>query len=316
MIMEDMKMYSVKISKLAEEFHLTNLVPSVNLEDKILTKSDVNHPALQLTGFYEHFDNDRLQIFGKVEHSYLSRLEEEQRREILQKFFSFSVASVIICRDLTPFPEMIEFAEKYKVPLLKTELGTSIFMAECIRWLTEQLAERITMHGVLVDIYGEGILIIGESGIGKSETALELIKRGHRLVADDAVEIKKISHDTLIGTSPELIRYFIELRGIGIIDVKELFGVSSVKISQSIDLVIRLEMWNSEKDYDRLGLGEEYIDILGNKIVCNSIPVRPGRNVAVICESAAINQRQKRMGYNAAEVLSQRISQSFGLEDA
>ena len=180
MIMEDMKMYSVKISKLAEEFHLTNLVPSVNLEDKILTKSDVNRPALQLTGFYEHFDNDRLQIFGKVEHSYLSRLEEEQRREILQKFFSFSVASVIICRDLTPFPEMIEFAEKYKVPLLKTELGTSIFMAECIRWLTEQLAERITMHGVLVDIYGEGILIIGESGIGKSETALELIKRGNQ----------------------------------------------------------------------------------------------------------------------------------------
>ena len=170
-------MYSVKISKLAEEFHLMNLVPSVDLEDKTLTKSDVNRPALQLTGFYEHFDNDRLQIFGKVEHSYLSRLEKEQRKEILQKFFSVPVACVVICRDLEPFPEMEEFAAQYQVPLLKTELGTSIFMAECIRWLTEQLAERITMHGVLVDIYGEGILIIGESGIGKSETALELIKR-------------------------------------------------------------------------------------------------------------------------------------------
>ncbi|HIT86352.1 MAG TPA: HPr(Ser) kinase/phosphatase [Candidatus Coprocola pullicola] len=308
-------MYSVKIKDLAEEFHLTNLAPSVSLEGKILNKCEVNRPALQLTGFYEHFDNDRLQIFGMVEHSYLSRLETEQRKDVLKRLFSFPIASAVICKDLEVFPEMLEYAKKYDVPLFKTTTGTSTFMAECIRWLTEQLAERITMHGVLVDIYGEGILIIGESGIGKSETALELIKRGHRLVADDAVEIKKISHDTLVGTSPELIRYFIELRGIGIIDVKELFGVSSVKISQNIDLVIRLEMWDSEKDYDRLGLAEEYIDILGNKIVCNSIPVRPGRNVAVICESAAINQRQKRMGYNAAEMLSQRINQSFGLEE-
>ncbi len=307
-------MYSVKIEKVVEEFQLENILPEIDIKNKVLTKSEVNRPALQLVGFYEHFDNDRMQIIGRIEHSYLRGLEPQVRKDILRQLFAFHLPCIVICKNLKIFPEMLEYAKKYDVPLFRTADGTSNFMAEIIRWLKGQLAERITMHGVLVDVYGEGILIIGESGIGKSETALELIKRGHRLVADDAVEIKRVSHNSLIGTSPELIRYFIELRGIGIIDVKELFGVSSVKLSQNIDLVIRLEMWDGEKNYDRLGLAEEYIEILGNKLICNSIPIRPGRNVAVICESAAINHRQKKMGYNAAQVLNDRINKSMGMD--
>lgn len=306
-------MYSVKIEKLVEEFHLQNL-SNTPLKNRILKRSEVNRPALQLAGFYEHFDDDRLQIMGRVEHSYLRQLDLGVRNRVLKQLFAFQVPGIVLCKSLEPFPEMLEYAERYDVPLLRTKDSTSNFMAELIRWLKGQLAERITMHGVLVDIYGEGILIIGESGIGKSETALELIKRGHRLVADDAVEIKRISHTTLVGTSPELIRYLIELRGIGIVDVKELFGVSSVKLSQNIDLVIRLEMWDGKKNYDRLGLSEESIEILGNQVVCNAIPIRPGRNVAVICESAAINHRQKRMGYDAAQVLNERINKSIGIE--
>ena len=307
-------MYSVKISKLVEEFQLENLVPDIILQNKMLTKSEVNRPALQLTGFYEHFDNDRLQIIGRVEYSYLSGLPEDKRKQVLSQLFAFHLPCIVICKDLEPFPEMFEYAKEYNVPFFRTSESTSAFMAEIIRWLKNQLAERVTIHGVLVDIYGEGILIIGESGIGKSETALELIKRGHRLVADDAVEIKKVSHSTLIGSSPELIRNFIELRGIGIIDVKELFGVSSVKQSQTIDLVLKMEMWDGKKNYDRLGLTADYMEILGNRLVCNSIPIRPGRNVAVICESAAINHRQKKMGYDSVQVLNERISRNIGID--
>lgn len=307
-------MYTVKVSKVVEEFQLENLTPETSIQNKILTKSEVNRPALQLTGFYEHFDNDRLQIIGRVEHSYLAGLPEAKRREVLSQLFAFHLPCVVICKNLEPFPEMLTYAREYDVPFFRTSESTSAFMAEIIRWLKSQLAERVTIHGVLVDIYGEGILIIGESGIGKSETALELIKRGHRLVADDAVEIKRVSHHTLVGTSPELIRNFIELRGIGIIDVKELFGVSSVKQSQNIDLVIKLEMWDGKKNYDRLGLTEEFMEILGNKLVCNSIPIRPGRNVAVICESAAINHRQKKMGYDSVQVLNERINRNIGVD--
>lgn len=306
-------MYSVKIEKLIEEFQLENLLPEIDISKKFLSKSEINRPALQLAGFYEHFDNDRLQIIGKVEHSYLRTLEPDLRHKVLHDLFAFQVPCVVVCKELEIFPEMLDYAKKFQVPLLRSQSATSSFIAESIRWLMGELAERVTIHGVLVDIYGEGILITGESGIGKSETALELIKRGHRLVADDAVEIKRVSHNTLVGTSPEIIRYFIELRGIGIIDVKELFGVSSVKLSQNIDLVLRLEMWDSEKNYDRIGMTEEYIEILGNKLVCNSIPVRPGRNVAIICESAAMNHRQKKMGYNSVEVLNERINKSIGL---
>lgn len=307
-------MYTVSMEKFAEEMKLELVTPEVDYKTRELTSCDVNRPALQLSGFFEHFDNDRVQVIGMVEHAYLERMSDEFRRRILKQIFSFHIPCLVICRDLAIYPEMLESAVEHNVPVFRSYEGTSEFMAECIRWLNSQLAQRITMHGVLVDIYGEGILIIGESGIGKSETALELVKRGHRLVADDAVEIKRVSHSTLVGSAPELIRYFIELRGIGILDVKELFGAEAVKQTQNIDLVVKLEMWTEDKEYDRLGLTEEYIDILGNKILCNSIPIRPGRNVAVICESAAINHRLKKMGYNSAKVLNDRINKSIGLE--
>jgi HPr kinase/phosphorylase len=227
---------------------------------------------------------------------------------------SHNVSCIIICRGLAPFPEMLEYADEFQVPLLGSPDSTTDFMGEAIRWLKVHLAPRITLHGVLVDIYGEGVLIMGESGIGKSETALELIKRGHRFVADDAVEVKRVSHQTLIGSCPELIRYFIELRGIGIIDVKQMFGVESIKATQSIDLIIKLELWDKKKKYDRLGLREEFLDILGNNVVCHSIPIRPGRNLAIICESAAINHRQKKMGYNAAKILNERVISNMTVE--
>lgn len=278
-------MYKVSLEKLVEEFQLKSLLPEISLEGKELTKSGVNRPALQMAGFFEHFDCDRVQVMGKVEHTYLSKLEPMFRENVLRQIFAYHIPCFVVCYELEIFPEMLVYAKEFDVPIFTTEDNTSDFMGEVIRWLKHQLAERITMHGVLVDIYGEGALIIGESGIGKSETALELIKRGHRLVADDAVEIKRISHSSLSGSAPELIRYFIELRGIGIINVRELFGVGSVKQVQNIDLVIKLEMWDDEREYDRLGLTEEYMEILGNKVTCNAIPIRPGRNVAVICEA-------------------------------
>lgn len=307
-------MYTVSLEKLAKEFDLINIIPDIKLEDKFLNKSEVNRPALQMSGFFEHFDSDRMQVIGKVEHTYLTRLEPEFRQEVLRKIFEFHIPCLVICKGLKAFPEMLVFAKEFNVPLLATNDQTSDFMGEAIRWLKTQLAERITMHGVLVDIYGEGILILGESGVGKSETALELIKRGHRLVADDAVVIKRVSHQTLVGSSPELIRYLIELRGIGIIDVRELFGIGAIKLTQNIDLVINLEMWDDTKQYDRLGINDEYMEILGNKVMCNSIPIRPGRNLAVICECAAINNRQKRLGINAANILNERLQKSINGE--
>ena len=304
-------MYSVTMDKFVKEFELENLTPKLDLSDRILSKSEVNRPALQMAGFFEHFDSDRIQIMGNVEYSYLSQREEGLRKAALRKIFESKIPCFVICKNLEPFPEILEYAMEYQVPVFRCPNNTSDFMGEVIRWLKTELADRITMHGVLVDVYGEGLLIIGDSGIGKSETALELVKRGHRLVADDAVEIKRISHNILVGTSPELIRYFIELRGIGIINVRELFGVSSVKLNKNIDLVIKLEMWDEEKEYDRLGISEDYIDIMGNKVLCNSIPIRPGRNVAVICESAAINNRQKKLGYNAALDLNNKINHNL-----
>ena len=224
---------------------------------------------------------------------------------------SYDVSAVVFCRELQPDPIFKEEALAQRIPILSTGKTTSSFMAEVIRWLNVKLAPCISVHGVLVDVYGEGVLITGESGIGKSEAALELIKRGHRLVTDDAVEIRKVSDDTLVGSAPDITKHFIELRGIGIVDVKTLFGVSSVKDTQNIDLVIRLEDWDKEKEYDRLGLEEEYTEYLGNKVVCHNIPIRPGRNLAIICESAAINHRQKKMGYNAAQELYRRVQESL-----
>lgn len=300
-------MYSVKLEDIVKEFNLKNLTEKVDIKDIILENPEINRPALQLAGFFDYFDSERMQIIGIVEYTFLSKMTPEFRQETLKKIFSHKIPCVVICRSLKPHPEMLFYATENNVPVLQSEDSTSDFMSEVIRWLKVQLAPRTTIHGVLVDIYGEGVLITGESGIGKSETALELIKRGHRLVADDAVEIKRVSHTSLIGSCPELIRYFIEVRGIGIINVKQMFGVQSVLDSQGIDLIIKLEIWEKGKQYDRLGLHEEYTEILGNNVTCHTIPVRPGRNLAMICESAAINRRQKKMGYNAAQDLNDRV---------
>lgn len=301
-------MYSAELGKIVEAFQLENILPEISLEGRAIKRKEINRPALQLAGFYESFDNDRLQVIGRVEHSYLQSLDEEKRREAVKNLFQHKIPCLIVCKDLELFPEMMEYAREFDVPIFRTHQITTDFTAELIFWLREELADRVMMHGVLVDIYGEGVLITGASGIGKSETALELIKRGHRLIADDAVEIKKIADRRLIGSCPEIIRYLIELRGIGIINVKELYGVGSVKDQKTVDLVIKLEVWDGKTgSYDRLGLNEEYIEILGNKVLCNTIPVRPGRNVAIICESAAMTNRQKKMGSNTAQEFANRI---------
>lgn len=300
-------MNGVLINKFADEYELLHINKCVDISKRELETPDLNRPALQLTGFFDHFDSNRIQVIGRVEYAYMETMTSARREEVLNKMFSYDIPAVIICRGFEPFIEMISAANKNKVPLFCTDLTTSDIIAEITRWLKFELALSVTKHGVLVDIYGEGVLIMGESGIGKSETALELIKRGHRLVADDAVEIKKASRQTLVGSCPEVIRHFIELRGIGIIDVRQMFGVQSVKETQNIDLVIMMEYWDKNKEYDRLGLNEEYTNILGNDIVCHHIPIRPGRNLAMICEAAAINCRQKKMGYNAAKILNERV---------
>lgn len=304
-------MYTVGLKEIIDKFHLENCTPEIDIEHIEISQTDVNRPALQLAGFFDYFDSNRIQIIGYVEYAYMESIEENHGIDMLTKIFEHQVPCIVFCRDLEITEPILKLALQYKVPLLKSKKTTSSFMAEVIRWLNVELAPRISIHGVLVDVYGEGVLITGESGIGKSEAALELIKRGHRLVTDDVVEIKKVSDDTLIGTAPDITRHFIELRGIGIIDVKTLFGVESVKNIQSIDLVIKLEEWNKDQEYDRLGLDEQYTEYLGNKIVCHSIPIRPGRNLAVIVESAAVNYRQKKMGYNAAQELYNRVTNNL-----
>ena len=301
----------LKVDKIIEKMNLKILTPDIPTENKKVTVPDINRPALQLAGFFTHFDSERVQIIGHVETAYLETLEAETKRERYEKLLSSNVPCIVFCRNEEPDELMIQEARKYQIPLLQTGKTTSSFEAERLRWMKVMLAPMMTIHGVLVDVYGEGVLITGESGIGKSEAALELIKRGHRLVTDDVVEIRKVSDETLIGTAPEITRHFIELRGIGIIDVKTLFGVESVKETQSIDIVIHLEDWDRDKQYDRFGMEDEYTEILGNKVVCHNLPVRPGRNLAVIVESAAVNWRQKKMGYNAAKELYNRIQGNF-----
>lgn len=303
-------MYTVQLSKLIEKMNLENLTPELDIRHIKLSQPDVNRPALQLAGFFDYFDSERVQVIGHVESAYLQKMTEDDLG-IFSKLMGYKVPCIVFCRNMEVKEELIKLAYEKGIPLLRTAKTTSSFMAEVIRWLNVELAPRISIHGVLVDVYGEGILITGESGIGKSEAALELIKRGHRLVTDDVVEIKKVSDDTLIGTAPDITRHFIELRGIGIIDVKTLFGVESVKNTQSIDLVIKLEEWNKDQEYDRLGLEEQYTEFLGNKVVCHSIPIRPGRNLAIIVESAAVNYRQKKMGYNAAQELYNRVTNNL-----
>lgn len=301
-------MYTVDLVQLIEKMNLENCTPDIDIKRIKLSQPDVNRPALQLAGFFDHFDSERVQVIGYVEHAYMQNVSQERQTEVISKLMDYKVPCIVFCRNIEVSDTLVKIATEKEVPILRTSKTTSSFMAEVIRWLNVELAPRISIHGVLVDVYGEGILITGESGIGKSEAALELIKRGHRLVADDVVEIKKVSDETLIGTSPDITRHFIELRGIGIIDVKTLFGVESVKNTQAIDLVIKLEEWSRDKDYDRFGLDEQYIEYLGNKVICHSIPIRPGRNLAIICESAAVNHRQKKMGYNAAQELYKRVT--------
>ena len=304
-------MYTVSLKNFIEKMGVKNLTPEVDLDACEITQADINRPALQLAGFFDYFDHHRIQIIGQVEHTYMEKQGIEKSAEMTRKIMSYKVPGIVFCRDLPVPEEFLNLAEEYQIPILQSKSDTSAFSAEVTRWLKVELAPRISIHGVLVDIYGEGVLITGESGIGKSEVALELIHRGHRLVSDDVVEIKKVSDETLIGSAPDITRHFIELRGIGIIDAKTLFGVESVKNTQSIDLVIHLEEWDKEQEYDRMGLDEQFIEYLGNKVVCHSIPIRPGRNVAIICESAAVNFRQKKMGYNAAQELYNRVTNNL-----
>ncbi len=304
-------MNGVSVQKMVDRMKLSVFTPEVDLKKKTITLSDVNRPALQLSGYFEHFEKNRVQIIGTVEYTYLQHMDEMKKLEVYQQFLSYDIPAVVFCREFQPEEIFLELATKQGIPVLGTEDATSNFMAEMIYALNEELAPCISIHGVLVDVYGEGLLIMGESGIGKSEAALELIRRGHRLVTDDVVEIRKINDHTLVGTSPDITRYFIELRGIGIVDVKNLFGVECVKEKQNIDLVIKLEDWRKDNDYDRMGLEEEYTEFLGNKVVCHSLPIRPGRNLAVICETAAVNHRQKKMGYNAAKELYRRVQENL-----
>ena len=301
----------VKLSKVVEKLNLKNLTPDVDMTEKKVMVPDINRPALQLTGFFEHFAYERVQLIGCVEYTFLENVEEDEKEKIYDMLLSYKIPCIIFCRNLKPDDSLIEKANKANVPVFSTETPTSAFSAEIIRWLNVELAPCISIHGVLVDVYGVGVLIMGESGIGKSEAALELIKRGHRLVSDDVVEIRKVSDETLVGTAPDITRHFIELRGIGIVDVKMLYGVQSVRETQNIDLVITLEEWDRDKEYDRLGLEEQYTEFLGNKVVCHKLPIRPGRNLAIIVETAAINHRQKSMGYNAAQELYKRVQQNM-----
>lgn len=296
--------FSVKLSTIVQEHGLKPLHVAKDYESAVLTTADVNRPAMQLTGFYNYFDPRRLQIMGRVESTYLDTLSHEERLAAFERFMGYDIAALVICHGVEPFPECLEMAERFDRNVFITDEDTSDFQADVISALHNYLAPRLTTHGVLVEVYGEGVLLMGDSGIGKSETALELIKRGHRLVADDAVEIKRISRDNLVGSAPAIIRYYMELRGIGVINVRHIYGVGAVKPETNIDLVVKMESWQEGKAYDRLGLSNDTENILGVKLPLVTIPVTPGRNLAVILELAAMNNRQKKMGFNAAETLA------------
>ena len=302
-----MSEFSVSLAKLAEEANLTIAYTPCELDKIQVTATEVYRPGILLAGYYENFDSKRIQIIGLTEMSYLDELSTSLRNTHLEKLFSFQPPAVILTRGMQPLSEMMQFAKQYGVPILMSTEMTSALMGQLITTLNTELAPRITRHGVLVEVYGEGILILGDSGVGKSETAIELVKRGHRLIADDAVELRRVSYRKILGTAPANIRHFIELRGIGIVNVARVFGVGAVKLSESLDLVVQLEAWDPTKNYQRTGLENEYYDILGVSIPSTSIPVSPGRNLAVVLETAAINNRQKKMGYNAAKELLIRL---------
>lgn len=298
------------MAKIIKNFKLETIVMPLPEENVYISNVEVNRPGLQLCGFYQYFDNARIQIIGKSEEAFLTEFSDDEYKKRVGDFFGKKPAAVIISRDLPVSEFMKDAAMKNNVPLLRTSDATSSFMSSLISFLNVELAPRVTRHGVLVEVYGEGLLILGESGVGKSETAIELVKRGHRLIADDAVEIRRVSSRSLVGSAPENIRHFIELRGIGIINARRIFGIGAVNLTSKIDLVINLEQWQSEKVYDRMGLEEQTTDILGINVPSVTIPVKPGRNLAVIIEVAAMNNRQKKMGYNAAYELLKRLGMS------
>ena len=303
--------YSVKLGEIIREFKLEVLCAGPDYENVPLRTVDINRPGLPLTGFFEHFDTKRLLMIGLTESTYLSGMTPGQRRERFDKLLSYPVPALIITRGLEPSTECLEMAQKHGRTVLRTQAQTSAFMSALIGSLYNRLAPRITRSGVMMEIYGEGVLIQGESGVGKSEVAIELIKRGHRLIADDAVEIKETNHGTLEATAPELIRRYMELRGIGVIDVSHLFGMGAIKLKQQIDLVIKLEVWDDTAVYDRLGLESAHTEILGVQVPAITIPVKPGRNLASIVEVAAMNNRHRKMGHNAALELTQRMDRHF-----
>ena len=307
------EIYSVKLSKVIDEFALEVLSVPDEPDSIEITCSRVNRPGLQIVGFYDYYEQARLQIIGKVENMYISKMTKKERLSRLEDFFKTQPSGVIYTSSLPVEDDVIELAKKYRVPLLRTSKATSEFMAALIAFLNVELGPRITRHGVLVEVYGEGILLLGDSGVGKSETAIELLKRGHRLIADDAVEIKRVSATSLVGRAPEIIRHYVELRGIGIVDVRRLFGMGAVKDSEKIDLIINLEAWQDDKMYDRFGLEDHTTEILGINVPSIVLPVSPGRNLSVVIEVAAMNNRQKKMGYNTAEEFNKRLMESMGL---
>lgn len=303
--------YSVPLKTLVNDFGLEIEYAATDYEAIRLTVADIARPGLQLAGFFDHFEPMRLQVLGNAEMSYLSKLTSAQRSSIFARLFSYKFPALLISRNIHPDNECLEMAKKHNITLLRSRDATGALISTINNYLTAALAPRVTRHGVLMEIYGEGVLLIGESGIGKSENAVELLKRGHRLIADDAVEIRKISGNSLVGTAPELIRNYVELRGIGIVNVAKLFGMGAVKLENEINLIVNIVHWDNHEVYDRLGLEDQYMDILGVKIPMNTIPVTPGRNLAVILEVAAMNNRQRKMGYNPALEFTEQINRHF-----
>lgn len=308
------KKYKIALSKIVEEFKFEVLVRPENFEEILIETPEVNRPGLALAGFYDVFDKERIELVGEAETRYLQSLSPEKKKEMLEKFVDALPAVILYTRDLPVDEVLLERAKLRHVPVLRTPVKTSPIMSSLIASLNNHLAPRITRHGVLVEVYGEGLLLLGDSGVGKSETAIELVKRGHRLIADDAVEIKRVSEKTLVGSAPEMIRHYVELRGIGIVDVRRLFGMGAIKEAERIDLVIQMENWVEGKMYDRLGMEEEHVNILGLEIPSVTVPVRPGRNLAIILEIAAMNNRQKRMGYNTAAEFNRKLMLEMGLD--
>ena len=303
--------FTVPLSSVMKELGLETIYMPENGENILISSKDVNRPGVEFTGFLDFYDNKRILVVGHTENAFLGRYSQEERERALEGLISRKPPAIIICRSLKPYPEMMEAAKRHGVALLGTADTTSSLVAALVSYMNVELAPRVTRHGVLVEVYGEGILLVGDSGVGKSETAIELIKRGHRLIADDAVEIRRASKKSLVGTAPENIRHFIELRGIGIINARRIFGMGAVKLTEKIDMVINLEIWDKTKVYDRMGMENEYTEILGLRVPVLTIPVKPGRNLAVIIEVAAMNNRQKKMGYNAAAEFTEQINRHF-----